>query len=238
MESIGELAPYLRLLISHVLHVDAYLSELIRAYGTWTYLILFLVIFCETGLVVTPFLPGDSLLFAAGFLAVKGDLNPLLLFGLLSVAAILGDSLNYSIGHIVGPKAFHRERNRLFKEEHLMRTHRFFEEYGGKTIIFARFVPVVRTFAPFVAGIGAMSYPRFISYNVVGGIAWIAAFISAGYYFGNIPIVKNNFSLVGLAIIFVSVLPGLIELGRRCQPARKQTAVEANPGQVDGIGPK
>ena len=220
MDLIHDLMPYVKLLISFVLHIDVYLSEIIRAYGVWTYLILFLIIFCETGLVVTPVLPGDSLLFAAGFFAAKGDLNPLLLFALLSVAAILGDSLNYWIGNLVGPKVFHQKRSRFFKREHLMRTHRFFEKHGGKTIIIARFVPIVRTFAPFVAGIGGMSYPRFISYNIIGGIVWIAVFVFAGYYFGNTPVVKNNFSLVGLAIIVISVLPGLIELGRRYRPVK------------------
>jgi membrane-associated protein len=220
VELIHDLMPYVKLLISFVLHIDVYLSQIIRAYGLWTYLILFLIIFCETGLVVTPVLPGDSLLFATGFFAAKGDLNPLLLFALLSVAAILGDSLNYWIGNLVGPKVFHQNHSRFFKREHLMRTHRFFEKHGGKTIIIARFVPIVRTFAPFVAGIGGMSYPRFISYNIIGGIVWIGVFVFAGYYFGNTPVVKNNFSLVGLAIIVISVLPGLIELGRRYRPVK------------------
>jgi membrane-associated protein len=234
VESITDLVPYAEFLVSFVLHIDVHLGEIIRSYGTWTYLVLFLIIFCETGLVVTPFLPGDSLLFAAGFFAGKGDLKPLLLFALLSVAAVLGDSLNYWIGNLVGPKVFHRERVRFLRKEHLVRTHRFFEDYGGKTIIFARFVPIVRTFAPFVAGIGAMSYPRFITYNVVGGVLWIAAFVFAGFYFGNIPIVKNNFALVGIAIIVISILPAVYEFGRRRLRARHERVVRMRPRQVPG----
>jgi membrane-associated protein len=215
VELAYELVTYVKLLTSFVLHIDVYLGEIIRNYGTWTYLILFLIIFCETGLVVTPFLPGDSLLFAAGFFAAQGHLKPMVLFGLLSIAAICGDSLNYWIGNLVGPKVFQRDRTRFFKKEHLVRTHRFFETYGGKTIIIARFIPIIRTFAPFVAGIGAMSYPQFITYNIVGGIVWITTFVLAGFYFGNIPLVKNNFSIVGMAIIVISVLPALVEMIRR-----------------------
>jgi membrane-associated protein len=226
VELIHNVMPYAKLIAFSIVHIDVYLSEVIHAYGVGTYLVLFLVVFCETGLVVMPFLPGDSLLFAAGFLAAKGDLNPLLLFAFLSFAAVLGDSLNYSIGNLVGPKVFQRERIRFLKKKHLMKTHRFFEEYGGKTLIIARFVPIVRTFAPFVAGVGAMSYQRFIGYNIIGGIAWIAAFVSAGYYFGNIPIVRSNFSLVGVTIIFISVLPGLVELVRRRRSARRKEAAE------------
>lgn len=234
MELVSELLVYARLLISFVLHIDIYLGEIIRAYGTWTYLILFLIIFCETGLVVTPILPGDSLLFAAGFFAATGDLKALPLFFLLSVAAVLGDSLNYWIGNLVGPKVFEQKGNRFFKKEHLVRTHRFFEEYGGKTIIIARFIPIIRTFAPFVAGIGAMSYLRFITYNIIGGIFWIAAFVFAGYYFGNIPLVKNNFSLVGIAIVAISVLPALLELGRRRWSIAGRRNSCIGGGSVDG----
>jgi membrane-associated protein len=195
------------------LHLDRHLGDVIRDYGTWTYLILLAIIFCETGLVVTPFLPGDSLLFAAGSFAAIGSLDPHLLFLLLSVAAILGDTVNYWIGASIGPRAFSGEI-RFLKKEHLDRTHRFYEKYGGKTIILARFVPIVRTFAPFVAGVGAMSYGRFILYNVVGGIAWVAMFVYGGYFFGTQPWVKRNFSLVIVAIIVISVMPMVVELVR------------------------
>ncbi len=195
-----------------VMHLDKHLSIMIQDYGALTYLILFLIIFCETGLVVTPFLPGDSLLFATGALAAStGKLNVLWLFFVLGLAAILGDTVNYWLGHFVGPKVFHYENVRFFKREHLERTHRFYEKYGAKTIILARFVPVVRTFAPFVAGIGNMTYFRFISYNIFGGIAWISLFVFGGFRFGNLPAVKHHFSLVLLAIIFLSILPGVME---------------------------
>ena len=193
------------------LHLDKHLNVIIQNYGVWTYLLLFVVIFCETGLVVTPFLPGDSLLFAAGTFAALGSLKVEWLFVLLSVAAIGGDTANYWIGHYVGPKVFHKEDVRFLNKEYLDRTHRFYEKHGGKTIIIARFIPIIRTFAPFVAGIGKMTYGRFISYNVFGGLAWIAIFLFGGYYFGNLPFVKRNFTLVILAIIFISVLPGVIE---------------------------
>jgi membrane-associated protein len=207
------------------LHLDRHLNEIIRDYGVWTYLILFLIIFCETGLVVTPLLPGDSLLFAAGALAAIADspLNVGLLFLLLSAAAILGDTVNYWIGDYVGPKVF-QKKVRFLKREYLERTHDFYEKYGGKTIIIARFVPIVRTFAPFVAGVGSMTYWRFITYNVVGGILWVAICLFAGYLFGNIPIVKENFSLVILAIVFISVLPGVIEFARHRARSRKAQA--------------
>ena len=200
--------------IDFVLHLDAHLIELVRDYGGWTYAILFLIIFCETGLVVTPILPGDSLLFAVGTIAATGALDPLTVSVLLAIAAILGDTVNYAAGYWIGPRIFSREDSWLLNKQHLERTHRFYEKYGGKTIIFARFIPIIRTFAPFVAGIGKMSYSRFITYNVVGGIVWIAAFIYAGYFFGNIPIVKDNFSLVILAIIVISVMPAVIEFWR------------------------
>ena len=188
------------------LHLDKHLAELIRDYGAWTYAILFSIVFLETGIVVTPFLPGDSLLFAAGALAALGGLDPWALFGLLTVAAILGDTANYWIGHKVGPRAFAVDRWFL-KHKHLLRTQEFYARHGGKTIFLARFVPIVRTFAPFVAGIGTMSYPRFLAWNVVGGIVWVGGCLGAGYLFGNIPVVKENFSLVILGIVFVSVLP-------------------------------
>lgn len=203
----------LRQAIDLFLHLDKHLGEVIRDYGTWTYAILFTIIFCETGLVVTPFLPGDSLLFAAGAMAGLGHLDPLSLFLLLSVAAILGDTVNYWMGHYVGPKAF-TGKVRFLKREHLERTHRFYEKHGGKTIILARFIPIIRTFAPFVAGIGAMHYGKFILYNVVGGVAWVALFTWGGYFFGNLPVVKDHFSLVVIAIIILSVLPLAYEILR------------------------
>jgi membrane-associated protein len=208
-------------LIDLFLHLDQHLSAVIRDYGLWTYLILFLVIFCETGLVVTPILPGDSLLFAAGAFAAAGALDPVWLFILLSIAAVAGDTVNYWIGHWVGPKIFHQEKVRFFKKEYLLRTHEFYEKHGGKTIIIARFIPIIRTFAPFVAGIGEMTYFRFISYNVIGGVVWIALFVFGGYLFGNLPMVKKNFTLVILAIIFISILPGIIEyLRQRLQSSK------------------
>lgn len=198
-----------------------HLSAIIQAYGIWTYLILFLIIFCETGLVVTPLLPGDSLLFAAGAFAAKGDLDVMWLFILLSIAAILGDTANYWIGDYIGPKIFHKEDVRLLNKEYLDRTHQFYEKYGGKTIIIARFVPIIRTFAPFVAGIGSMTYLRFVSYNIIGGIAWIAACAFAGFFFGNIPIVKQNFTIVISAIIVISILPGITEFIRQHNERRR-----------------
>lgn len=214
---------YIRYGIDFVLHLDKHLAELIAQYGIWTYGILFVIIFCETGLVVTPLLPGDSLLFAAGSLAAIGGLNVHFLFLLLAFAAILGDTVNYWIGHIVGPKVFHQEKARFLKKEHLDRTHKFYEKHGGKTIILARFIPIIRTFAPFVAGIGSMNYPKFLIYNVTGGVAWVAMFVYGGFYFGNLPIVKRNFSLVIFAIIFISILPGVFEYFR----ARRESAAKS-----------
>lgn len=201
-------------LIDLFLHLDKHLNEIITQYGTWTYLILFLIVFCETGLVVTPFLPGDSLLFAAGAIAALGSLNVFWLFVLLTAAAIIGDTVNYWIGAWLGPKVFRGENVRLLNRKHLERTHKFYEKYGGKTIIIARFVPIVRTFAPFVAGIGTMSYWRFIAYNVIGGILWVAICLFAGYWFGNQPFVKRNFSLVIIAIVLISLLPMVWEFVR------------------------
>ena len=200
--------------ISIFVHLDKHLELIVRDYGLWTYLILFLIIFCETGLVVTPFLPGDSLLFATGALAATTSLEIGWLIGLLSVAAIAGDTVNYWIGHLVGPRVFSGERTRFLNREHLDRTHRFYEKHGGKTIIIARFMPIIRTFAPFVAGIGSMNYTRFILYNVAGGLAWIVLFVVGGYLFGNIPMVKRNFTLVIMVIIVISVMPGIVEFVR------------------------
>ncbi len=193
------------------LNLDKYLDLVIRTYGTWTYAILIVVIFCETGLVLTPFLPGDSLLFAVGTFAALGSLDIRVVAPVLALAAITGDSSNYWIGFFTGPKVFRIEKSRMFNREHLERTHQFYEKYGRKTIIFARFVPIIRTFAPFVAGIGRMHYFRFITYSVAGNIAWIGIFTLGGYFFGNIPVVKKNFTLVILTIIFISILPGIIE---------------------------
>ena len=192
------------------LHLDRHLAAVMQEYGSWTYAILFAIVFLETGVVVTPFLPGDSLLFAAGALSATGGLDARWLIVLLAAAAILGDTANYFVGRTVGPRAF-SGTIRWLKHEHLMKTHAFYERHGGKTIFLARFVPIVRTFAPFVAGIGTMAYSRFAAYNVVGGIVWVALCVGAGFAFGNLPVVKNNFSLVLLAIVAVSVLPIGIE---------------------------
>jgi len=212
-------------LIDFVLHMDEYLKVIITDYGAWTYGILFFVIFLETGFVVTPFLPGDSLLFAAGTFAALGALNPFYLFLLLSVAAVIGDTVNYSIGAYVGPKAFSGEI-KFLKKEHLDKTQEFYEKHGGKTIILARFIPIIRTFAPFVAGIGTMKYRDFIIFNVVGGISWVAIFIFLGYFFGNIPFVQKNFELVILAIIFISFIPPVLEFFKARKENKETKAAE------------
>jgi membrane-associated protein len=203
--------------LSIFMHLDKHLSMIIQQYGAATYIILPVIIFCETGLVVTPFLPGDSLLFAAGTFAALGSLDIALLYGLLLFAAMAGNTTNYWIGYFAGPKVFHGDDVRFLNRKHLERTHQFYEKYGGKTIIIARFIPIVRTFAPFVAGIGRMTYARFISFDIFGGTAWVSACVFAGYFFGNIPVVKQNFSLVILAIIAVSLMPGVIEFIRHRQ---------------------
>jgi membrane-associated protein len=213
----------IKFLIDLFLHLDTYLADIISQYGTWTYAILFFVIFMETGFVVTPFLPGDSLLFAAGTFAALGSLNIWLLFFLLSGAAILGDTVNYTIGHYLGDRAYNIK---WIKKEYLDKTHAFFEKHGGKTIFLARFVPIVRTFAPFVAGIGHMSYGYFISYNFIGGIVWVALFTFAGYFFGNIPFVRDNFEFVIIAIILISVVPIGIEWWK-ARRQKKTPKVEA-----------
>lgn len=193
------------------IHLDRHLGALIGTYGTFTYTILFLVLFCETGLVVTPFLPGDSLLFAAGTFAAQGAFEIRTLLIILCIAPILGDSTNYWIGRFVGPKVFHREDVRFLNRKHLERTHRFYEKHGGKTVIIARFMPIIRTFAPFVAGVGRMSYLRFVCYSITGSILWVGTFVLGGYFFGNIPVVKSNFTVVIFAIILISISPGIIE---------------------------
>ena len=200
------------------LHLDRHLSDIIGQYGAWTYGILAVIVFCETGLVVTPLLPGDSLLFAAGSFAALGSLDPVLLNILLFAAVIAGDNVNYWIGRFTGPRAFTSE-SRLFRREYLERTHEFFQRHGGKTVVLARFIPIVRTFSPFVAGIGAMGYPRFLAYSLAGGAAWVSGFVWAGYYFGNLPAVRNNFSFVILGIIAISVAP--IALGMLRQRAAR-----------------
>jgi membrane-associated protein len=209
-------------LIDVVLHLDRHLVELIRDYGAWVYLILFLIIFAETGLVVTPFLPGDSLLFVAGTLAAAGGMDIGLLILLLCVAAILGDSVNYAIGKHVGDRMV--KSGRFVRQEHVDRTHAFYEKYGGKTIVIARFVPIVRTFAPFVAGIGKMDYGRFLLFNVTGGIFWVVSLTTAGYFFGNLPVVKDNLSLVVLGIVIASIMPAVIEYVRHRRAAAAERA--------------
>jgi membrane-associated protein len=198
-------------LIDFILHIDKNLNLIIQNYGIFTYLILFFIIFCETGLVVAPFFPGDSLIFVAGAFAGSGSLNIEWLIILFSLAAIIGDTVNYWIGNFVGPKVFHKKDARFFKKEYLDDANKFYEKHGGKTIILARFIPIVRTFAPFVAGIGKMSYRRFIIYNILGGVAWVSIFSLGGYYFGSLPIVKENLSLVIFAIIFISLIPVVIK---------------------------
>jgi membrane-associated protein len=212
---------FLKGLLDFVLHLDKHLSPIIQEYGAWTYLLLFLIIFCETGLVVTPFLPGDSLLFAAGAFAASGSLSIWVLIAVLFAAAVLGDTVNYWVGHFLGHRMLNAKR-RIIKPEHLAYTHEFYEKYGGKTIIIARFVPIVRTVAPFVAGLGTMSYGRFMSYNVIGGAAWVLICTLAGYLFGNLPFVQKNFSLVVLMIIVLSLLPAVWEVWRARRGARRK----------------
>jgi membrane-associated protein len=213
-------------LVDFILHIDRHLAEIIANYGTWTYAVLFLIIFAETGFVVTPFLPGDSLLFAAGAFCAKPEtgLNVHLMAVLLFVAAVIGDTVNYWIGARLGPAVFKREDSRFLRKKHLERAHAFFEKYGGRAIILARFVPIVRTFVPFVAGVGRMTYSRFIAYNVIGGFVWIYGFIYLGFAFGNHPLIQKNFKLVILAIIFLSVLPMVWEAWRAWKEAKAAKA--------------
>ena len=201
-------------LIDFILHIDQHLIELAQTYGLWIYAILFLIVFCETGLVVTPFLPGDSLLFAAGAVAALGGMNVHMAAALLLAAAVIGDAANFAIGKYFGEKLFAKPDSRVFKREYLDKTHAFYEKYGGKTIILARFVPIVRTFAPFVAGMGDMHYGRFIHYNIIGALMWVGLLTYAGYFFGELPVVKNNFGLVVIGIIAVSVLPMAVEIAK------------------------
>ena len=210
-------------LIDFILHVDRHLAEFVATNGAWIYGLLFLIVFVETGLVVMPFLPGDSLLFAAGAIAATGGMDPVLMGGLLFVAAVLGDTVNYQVGHYIGPKVFDIE-SRWIKREYLLKTRAFFEKHRGKTVIIARFMPFARTFAPFVAGVGAMQYPRFLAYNVTGAALWVISFVTLGYFFGNLPVVKENFTLVIFAIIGISVMPGVIEYLRLKLAEKKQQA--------------
>ncbi|MCX5679633.1 MAG: DedA family protein [Candidatus Omnitrophica bacterium] len=200
--------------IEFVFHVDKHLASLIQSFGTWSYFILFATVFAETGLVVTPFLPGDSLLFAAGVFAAKGVLDIWKLSVILMVAAIIGDSVNYAIGKAIGLRICKAGNSRFFKKKYLDRTHAFYEKHGGKTIILARFIPIVRTFAPFLAGAGSMSYPYFLIYNIAGAVLWVGMFVGGGFYFGNAPIVKENFSIVVFVIIFLSLMPPVFEVWR------------------------
>jgi membrane-associated protein len=202
------------LFIDVVVHLDDHLQALVAAHGAWIYLILFLIVFCETGLVVTPFLPGDSLLFVAGTVAAAGGMDIHLLVALLIIAAVLGDAVNYGVGHYIGPRIFSHSESRWLNPKHLQRAHDFYEKYGGKTIIIARFVPIIRTYAPFVAGAASMTYAKFALYNISGAVLWVVSLGYAGYFFGNIPLIKNNLTLVIIGIIILSILPGIIEILR------------------------
>ncbi|MCO6056647.1 DedA family protein [Pseudomonas sp. MOB-449] len=208
--------------IDLILHLDQYLNLLVTNYGTWIYAILFLVIFCETGLVVTPFLPGDSLLFIAGAVCATGGMDPLLLGGLLMLAAISGDSTNYLIGRTAGERLFSNPNSKIFRRDYLQRTHDFYDRHGGKTVTLARFLPIVRTFAPFVAGVGRMPYPRFFAFSVLGTVLWVGGLVTLGFFFGNVPFIKQNLSLMVLAIIGLSMLPMMISFARsHFRPAAK-----------------
>ena len=211
-------------IIDFILHIDQHLTELAAQYGVWIYGILFLIIFCETGLVVMPLLPGDSLLFAAGSIAAIGEMNIHLMVVLLIIAAILGDAVNFMIGKYFGEKLFANPNSKIFKQSHLQKTQQFYAKHGGKTIIMARFIPIVRTFAPFVAGMGHMTYHHFLAYNVIGGVLWVTLFSYLGYFFGNMDIVKDNLSLVLVAIIVLSVLPAIVEVIRHKRAANKAGA--------------
>ncbi|QDY42548.1 DedA family protein [Candidatus Pantoea soli] len=215
---------FIHFIVDFILHIDVHLAELVAQYGVWIYAILFLILFCETGLVVTPFLPGDSLLFVAGALAALpgNDLNVHLMVTLLVIAAVLGDAVNYTIGRLFGEKLFSNPNSKIFRRSYLDKTHAFYDRHGGKTIILARFVPIVRTFAPFVAGMGHMSYRHFALFNVTGALLWVLLFSYAGYLFGDLPVVQENLKLLIVGIIVVSVLPGVIEVWRHRRQARQQ----------------
>lgn len=212
---------FISAIIDFILHIDQHLQTLSAEYGVWIYAILFLIVFCETGLVVTPFLPGDSLLFAAGSLAAVGGMNIHLMVMLLLIAAIIGDAVNFAVGKYFGARLFANPNSRIFKQSYLHRTQAFYAKHGGKTIIIARFIPIIRTFAPFVAGMGHMDYSRFIRYNIIGALAWVLLFSYTGYFFGQMPLVKQNLSLILLAIIVLSVLPAVVEILRHRLLAKK-----------------
>jgi membrane-associated protein len=221
MEIITQLFHWCLQFADFILHLDKHLNYIIENYGLWCYAIFFLIIFCETGLVVTPFLPGDSFLFALGALSSSGSLKLASIFIFLSFAAVLGDSANYAIGKYFGHLILRHQGKWFLKKEHVDRTHKFYEKYGAKTIVIARFVPIVRTFAPFIAGVGEMTYMRFFSYNVIGGLLWVILFILGGYFFGNLPVVKRNFTMVILAIIILSIMPAVIEIIREKRRAKR-----------------
>ncbi|OQV65160.1 hypothetical protein AK51_24215 [Serratia nematodiphila DZ0503SBS1] len=235
----------IKFIIDFILHIDVHLAELVAQYGMWVYAILFLILFCETGLVVTPFLPGDSLLFVAGALAAlpTNDLNVHTMVALMAVAAIIGDAVNYTIGRLFGEKLFSNPNSKIFRRSYLDKTHQFYEKHGGKTIILARFVPIVRTFAPFVAGMGHMSYRHFAAYNVIGALVWVLLFTYAGYLFGDLPVVQENLKLLIVGIIIVSILPGVIEIWRHKRAAAASKTVKTSlnlsvrPVFVHSVGP-
>lgn len=216
---------FIYLVIDFILHIDAHLAELVAEYGIWVYAILFLILFCETGLIVTPFLPGDSLLFVAGAIAAlpTNDLNVHLMVAVMITAAVIGDAVNYTIGRLFGKRLFSNPNSKIFRRSYLDKTHAFYERHGGKTIILARFVPIVRTFAPFVAGMGRMSYRHFAFYNVTGAFIWVLLFTYAGYLFGNLPIIQENLKLLIVGIIVLSIMPGVIEIIRHKRAAAKQS---------------
>lgn len=226
---------FVTFIIDFILNIDVHLAELVAEYGIWVYAILFLILFCETGLVVTPFLPGDSLLFVAGAISAldTNDLNVHLMIVLMIIAAIVGDAVNYTIGRIFGDKLFKNPDSKIFRRSYLDKTHAFYEKHGGKAIILARFVPIVRTFAPFVAGMGKMSYRHFAFYNVAGALLWVLSFTYAGYLFGDLPIVQKNLKILIVAIIFISILPGIIEIVRHKRAAAKAKAKSATIQEID-----
>ncbi|WP_391529582.1 DedA family protein [Photorhabdus akhurstii] len=226
MEFLTHFIDFAKFIIDFILHIDIHLAELVARYGHWVYGILFLILFCETGLVITPFLPGDSLLFVAGALAAldSNDLNVHLMVVLMIIAAVIGDAVNYAIGRIFGERLFTNPNSKIFRRSYLDKTHEFYEKHGGKAIILARFVPIIRTFAPFVAGMGKMSYRRFAAYNVIGALVWVLLFTYSGYIFGDMPMVQQNLKLLIVAIIFISILPGVIEIWRHRRAVMKQNS--------------
>ncbi|PHM58456.1 DedA family protein [Xenorhabdus sp. KK7.4] len=226
MEFFTHFIDFAKFIVDFILHIDSHLAELVANYGDWVYGILFLIVFCETGLVVTPFLPGDSLLFVAGALSAldSNDLNVHIMAALIIAAAIIGDAINYTIGRVFGEKLFNNPNSRIFRRSYLEKTHQFYEKHGGKAIILARFVPIIRTFAPFVAGMGKMSYRHFAAYNVIGALIWVLLFTYAGYLFGDMPIIQQNLKLLIVAIIFISILPGVIEIWRHRRATSKKAS--------------